>query len=184
MCGDGGWSYFGKSVRCREASGLSGSARAVSAAQKSADGMPVGVRVPAMFDHLIQRAPADGVAEAAGRKGRKLLGREPQAPARTLSPSGGELQEGDHDTCDQQLGEDDLDDRLVDDCLDVRFRRDLGGCPADGGDDRFGEFRVRPGRPRIRFLSIRSRLCSTLPSNPASQRRPCASLILRRHQVG
>ena len=43
---------------------------------------------------------------------------------------------------------------------------------------------VRPGRPRIRFLSIRSRLCSTLPSDPASQRRPCASLILRRHQAG
>ena len=43
---------------------------------------------------------------------------------------------------------------------------------------------VRPGRPRIRFLSIKSRLCSTLPSDPASQRRPCASLILRRHQAG
>src|ERR1700692_1094866 len=33
--------------------------------------------------------------------------------------------------------------------------------------------------PRIRFLSIGSRLCSTLPSDPASRRRPCASLILR-----
>src|SRR5437764_5289344 len=31
----------------------------------------------------------------------------------------------------------------------------------------------------IRFLSIGSRLCSTLPSNPASRRRSCASLILR-----
>ena len=31
----------------------------------------------------------------------------------------------------------------------------------------------------IRFLSIGSRLCSTLPSDPASRRRPCASLILR-----
>ena len=43
---------------------------------------------------------------------------------------------------------------------------------------------VRPGRPRIRFLSIRSRFCSTLPSDPASRRRPCASLALRRHQAG
>ena len=43
---------------------------------------------------------------------------------------------------------------------------------------------VRPGRPRIRFLSIRSRVCSTLPSDPASRRRPCASLTLRRHQAG
>ena len=43
---------------------------------------------------------------------------------------------------------------------------------------------VRPGRPRIRFLSIRSRLCSTLPSDPASRRRLCASLALRRHQAG
>ena len=43
---------------------------------------------------------------------------------------------------------------------------------------------VRPGRPRIRFLSIGSRLCSTLPSDPASRRRPCASLALRRHQAG
>ena len=31
----------------------------------------------------------------------------------------------------------------------------------------------------IRFLSIGSRLCSTLPSDPASRRRPCALLILR-----
>ena len=43
---------------------------------------------------------------------------------------------------------------------------------------------VRPGRPHIRFLSIGSRLCSTLPSDPASRRRPCASLALRRHQAG
>jgi len=35
---------------------------------------------------------------------------------------------------------------------------------------------VRPNLPRIRFLSVRSRLCSTLPSDPASRRRPCASL--------
>ena len=37
---------------------------------------------------------------------------------------------------------------------------------------------------RVRFLSIRPRLCSTLPSDPASRRRPCASLILRHHQAG
>ena len=43
---------------------------------------------------------------------------------------------------------------------------------------------VQPGRPHIRCLSIRSRFCSTLPSDPASRRRPCASLALRRHQAG
>jgi hypothetical protein len=37
---------------------------------------------------------------------------------------------------------------------------------------------------RIRFLSIGLQLCSTLPSDPASRRRPCASLILRHHQAG
>ncbi len=35
---------------------------------------------------------------------------------------------------------------------------------------------VRHGLPRIWFLSIGPRLCSTLPSDPASRRRPCASL--------
>ncbi len=35
---------------------------------------------------------------------------------------------------------------------------------------------VRHGMPRIWFLSIGPRLCSTLPSDPASRRRPCASL--------
>ena len=43
---------------------------------------------------------------------------------------------------------------------------------------------VRPGRPRIRFLCIGSRLCSALPSDPVSRRRPCASLTLRRHRAG
>ncbi len=43
---------------------------------------------------------------------------------------------------------------------------------------------VRSGRPRIRFLFIGSQVCSTLPSDPASRRRPCASLILRRHLAG
>ena len=33
---------------------------------------------------------------------------------------------------------------------------------------------VRPRMPRIRFLFVRSRLCSTLPPDPASRRRPCA----------
>ena len=37
--------------------------------------------------------------------------------------------------------------------------------------------------PRIRFLSIGSRLCSRLPSDPASRRRPCPSLALHLHQV-
>jgi hypothetical protein len=37
---------------------------------------------------------------------------------------------------------------------------------------------VRRRRPHIRFLFIGSRLCSTLPSDPASRRRPCASLSL------
>ena len=35
---------------------------------------------------------------------------------------------------------------------------------------------ARHRMPLIRFLSIGSRLCSTLPSDPASRRRPCASL--------
>src|SRR5215469_1849413 len=43
---------------------------------------------------------------------------------------------------------------------------------------------VRPGRPRIWFLFVRSWLCSTLPSDPASRRRPCVSLVLHHHQVG
>src|SRR5512143_2970810 len=42
---------------------------------------------------------------------------------------------------------------------------------------------VRPGLPHIRFLFVRSRLRSTLPSDPASRRRPCASLALHLHQA-
>src|SRR5512135_2368950 len=42
---------------------------------------------------------------------------------------------------------------------------------------------VRPGLPPIRFLFVRSRLRSTLPSDPASRRRPCASLALHLHQA-
>ena len=41
---------------------------------------------------------------------------------------------------------------------------------------------VRRRMPYIRFLSIGSRLCYTLPSDPASRRRPCASLSLLLHQ--
>src|SRR5437016_8418105 len=37
--------------------------------------------------------------------------------------------------------------------------------------------------PQIRFLYIGSRVCSTLLSDLASQRRPCASLSLHLHQV-
>src|SRR6516225_11480945 len=42
---------------------------------------------------------------------------------------------------------------------------------------------VRPGLPQIRFLFVRSRFCSTLLSDAASRRRPCASLALHLHQV-
>ena len=38
--------------------------------------------------------------------------------------------------------------------------------------------------PLIRFLYIGSRICSTLPSNPASRRRPCASLSFLLYQDG
>src|SRR6266550_6189075 len=37
---------------------------------------------------------------------------------------------------------------------------------------------IRRRRPQIRFLSIGPYLCSTLPSDPTSRRRPCASLPL------
>ena len=43
---------------------------------------------------------------------------------------------------------------------------------------------VRRRMPLIRFLFIGSRVCSTLLSDPASRRRPCASLSLHLHQVG
>src|SRR5664279_3302663 len=43
---------------------------------------------------------------------------------------------------------------------------------------------ARERRPLIRFLSIGTRFCSTLPSDLASRQRPCASLILHLHQVG
>jgi hypothetical protein len=42
---------------------------------------------------------------------------------------------------------------------------------------------VRHRMPHIRFLFIGSRLCSAFPSDPASRRRPCASLTLHLHQV-
>src|SRR4051794_1254615 len=43
---------------------------------------------------------------------------------------------------------------------------------------------VRTGLPHIRFLFVRSRFCSTLPSDDISRWRPCASLTLHLHQVG
>ena len=43
---------------------------------------------------------------------------------------------------------------------------------------------VRPILPHIRFLFVESRLCSTLPSDPASRRRPCVSLTLLLRQDG
>ena len=42
---------------------------------------------------------------------------------------------------------------------------------------------VRHRMPQIRFLYIGSYVCSTLPSDPASRRRPCALLLLHLHQV-
>ena len=42
---------------------------------------------------------------------------------------------------------------------------------------------VRPEMPRIRFLFVRSRFCSTLLSDPALRRRPCALLALHLHQA-
>src|SRR3954453_10986530 len=42
---------------------------------------------------------------------------------------------------------------------------------------------VRPALPRIRFLFVGSRFCSTLPSDGSSRFRPCASLVLHLHQV-
>ncbi len=43
---------------------------------------------------------------------------------------------------------------------------------------------VRPGLPQIRFLYVGPRLCSMLPSDDASRRRPCTSLNLHLHQAG
>src|SRR5271168_3937393 len=42
---------------------------------------------------------------------------------------------------------------------------------------------VRHRMPQIRFLYIGSYVCSTLLSDPASRRSPCASLSLHLHQV-
>jgi len=42
---------------------------------------------------------------------------------------------------------------------------------------------ARHRMPQIRFLYIGSCVCSTLPPDPASRRRPCASLLLHLHQV-
>jgi len=57
-------------------------------------------------------------------------------------------------------------------------------CTLDGYGLR-GSTPARPAlTPRIRFLFIGSRVCSPLPSDPASRRRPCGSLPLHLHQVG
>jgi hypothetical protein len=53
--------------------------------------------------------------------------------------------------------------------MDVDFATD---CPL-----------VRPALPRIRFLFVRSRFRSTLPSDGLSRFLPCASLVLHLHQV-
>ena len=50
-----------------------------------------------------------------------------------LRRSGGERQGGDHDSRDQQLGEDDLGDCLVVDSLEARLRRNLRGDLAGQG---------------------------------------------------
>jgi hypothetical protein len=42
---------------------------------------------------------------------------------------------------------------------------------------------ARRRMPQIRFLYIGSYVCSTLPPDPASRRRPCASLLLHLDQV-
>src|ERR1039457_6802933 len=42
---------------------------------------------------------------------------------------------------------------------------------------------ARHRMPQIRFLYIGSHVCSALLSDPASRRRPCASLLLHLHQV-
>jgi hypothetical protein len=42
---------------------------------------------------------------------------------------------------------------------------------------------ARHRMPQIRFLYIGSYVCSTLLSDPASRRRPCALLLLHLHQV-
>jgi hypothetical protein len=54
--------------------------------------------------------------------------------------------------------------------------------------DEYGLCDHRPGctalTPYVRFLSIGSYFCSTLPSDHASRRRLCASPTIHRHQVG
>src|SRR5215470_11174509 len=59
------------------------------------------------------------------------------------------------------------------------------GAPADSGHMGFTVYcpLARHRLPRIQFLSIGSRFCSTLLSDPASRRRPCASLSPHLHQV-
>src|SRR5262249_16581273 len=60
---------------------------------------------------------------------------------------------------------------------------DLHPRPVMDGDFAVSCPLVRPGLPEIRFLFVRSRFGSTLLSDAASRRRPCASLALHLHQV-
>ena len=57
-------------------------------------------------------------------------------------------------------------------CLHLGFRyvRQFQGAALAGGP------LVRPQQPLIRFLFVKPQLRSTLPPDPASRRRPCASL--------
>jgi hypothetical protein len=64
-------------------------------------------------------------------------------------------------------------------CIDAGF---IKYAPTvDGG--LCGCVPTRPERttPHIRFVSLAPHIRSTLPSDPASRRRPCASLVLRLH---
>ena len=68
------------------------------------------------------------------------------------------------------------------------LQRAKGGLSADKICNRRQESNPKVRSPAavgllIRFLFIGSRLCSTLLSDPASRRRPCASLSLHLHQV-
>jgi hypothetical protein len=64
-------------------------------------------------------------------------------------------------------------------CIDAGFIK--YAPPVDGG--LYGRVPTRPERttPHIRFVSLAPHVRSTLPSDPASRRRPCASLVLRLH---
>ena len=62
----------------------------------------------------------------------------------------------------------------------------VGSTPS--GFDGYGLCCAAPARPPLmpylRFFHISARVCYALSSDPASRRRPCASLTLHLHQVG